>query len=503
VRNTNTGKTFTALRDAVDVASVGDRLTVRGVCHGGTVIDKDLTIEGIGTQASGTATLDGDGKTRVLLVAKGVRIRLQGLVIRDGLADVPRWKWRRRGRGRGPLCADGLTCGRMGGGIHSAGTLVLRDVVVQQNRAGYAGALMLEGRSRVIDNRAGMDGGGINNAGVLSLGGRTRIRGNSAIGGGGVHNNGTLTLNDRSAITGNRARLLGVGYGGGVYGGHDARSIIRLNDDSHISGNWSGSRGGGVNIDPENRGTLTLNDRSHISDNTAFGPGGGVASYGTVTLNGSSHISGNITHDEGGGVEGGVVTLTADSHISGNTAFGPGGGVHSSEVTLNGSSSIRDNTAHGLGGGVRVFYAIVTLNDHSSISGNSVVSDVLYAGSGGGVASLGDVFLHDSSSISANGAETRGGGLYTEGSVTLSDASSIHDNRAGHGGGVWMIPAYGYHPSLTMTGSSRITGNRADEKGGGLVYGSSGAVLSGVYCAPQTYANVYDNTPDDCYFESP
>ena len=36
---------------------------------------------------------------------------------------------------------------------------------------------------------------------------------------------------------------------------------------------------------------------------------------------------------------------------------------------------------------------------------------------------------------------------------------------------------------------------------GGGVYNASGGTLVGVNCAPHTYANVYGNTPDDCYIE--
>jgi hypothetical protein len=60
-----------------------------------------------------------------------------------------------------------------------------------------------------------------------------------------------------------------------------------------------------------------------------------------------------------------------------------------------------------------------------------------------------------------------------------------------------------------MTGASSIHSNAvawtvdgAAGLGGGL-YNTSGGTLTGVNCAQETGANVYGNTPDDCYVESP
>ena len=58
-----------------------------------------------------------------------------------------------------------------------------------------------------------------------------------------------------------------------------------------------------------------------------------------------------------------------------------------------------------------------------------------------------------------------------------------------------------------MNGNSHISANEAGPGGngvlgqGGGLYNASGGTLVGVNCAPHTYANVYGNTPDDCYVE--
>ena len=116
-----------------------------------------------------------------------------------------------------------------------------------------------------------------------------------------------------------------------------------------------------------------------------------------------------------------------------------------------------------------------TMNDTSSIRDNE--GDVSGDGGSGGVQNLGTFTMRDSSSISGNTA------LCSQSGVTV---------RGG---------------TFTMTGDSVITANVAqylagwcEWTGGAGIY-HQGGTLVGVSCAPQTYANVYGNTPDDCYIE--
>lgn len=111
-------------------------------------------------------------------------------------------------------------------------------------------------------------------------------------------------------------------------------------------------------------------------------------------------------------------------------------------------------------------------------------------GSGGGVFNGGEVTMSASSSIWRNRASLAGGLVNRGGVLTMNDRSSVSRNRAQSVGGV----ANDADGRLTMTGSSAISRNRANQSGG---LRSSG-VLIGVWCAPQTYANVFWNKPDDC-----
>jgi len=211
----------------------------------------------------------------------------------------------------------------------------------------------------------------------------------------------------------------------------------------------------------------------------------------------------------------GAVRLNGSTRVVG-TRSGPGISNAFGEVVMKDSSTI----AHNRGGGMVIGpYARVTLNDTSSIRDNSGVR------SGGGIYGTARITLNDASSIRDNVATRAGGGIYDAWSpnpeddyrsvITLNDSSSITGNRAeaadsccgpgcgkirSRAGGVWLSRS----GTLTMNGSSVISDNSATCGAGGLYSNANtrdAGTLVGVSCAPQSYANVYGNTPDDCYFE--
>ena len=117
VQNTDTGKTYAALQAAVDAASRGTG-SRSGGCHRWHGHRQGPRHRGRRDPDLGQAVLDGDTSTRVLLVEKGVQVRLRSLVIRDGNAPYPALDLR-----SGAAGVDGdMNCGRMGGGIHNWGT---------------------------------------------------------------------------------------------------------------------------------------------------------------------------------------------------------------------------------------------------------------------------------------------------------------------------------------------------------------------------------------------
>ena len=423
VRNDKTGQTYRRLQQAVDAAKPGARLVVRGTCHGKTVVDKGLLIEGVRSPQPGDPILDGDEEGVVLTVRSGVTVTITTLTVQGG---------------RGRLRTGGATTPWLRpAGIENQGRLSLRDVTVRRNiglgvlntgRLRLTGASVIgrNGVERMNEHVGVLNKGrlqlhgsatirqnnwGVKNRGTLVLNGASTIKSNTL----GVENSGSLTLNDRGGL---------FDFGWGI----ENSGSVTLNDDSWIIGHYRLASRGILGIDNLDAGVVTLNHRSRISDN-----GTAMSNAGTVILNDTSHISGN--HQ---GVDNtGTLTLNGSASIRAN---------HLAEVCYgSGLYCVRDPVG---GGGVRNSGTLV-LNDLSTISGNTVAA-----------------WHHGS----------YGGGVYL-----------VDDTRPGH-------------PSLTMTGSSSITGNAADDIGGGI-FVSADSLLVGVGCAPQTYANVYGNTPDDCYIE--
>jgi hypothetical protein len=276
--------------------------------------------------------------------------------------------------------------------------------------------------------------------------------------GGGIANRGKLTLVDVE-VRRSTAGQSGRGGGGGVYN----TGRLTLRGSTRISGNFAPD-GGGV----YNSGTLLMKGSAAISANGAES-GGGVYNEGTLTMSGSSGIRTNGGEDAGGVTNLGTLTMGGSSTISGNSGGlkGPGGGVYNgrnANLVMNGEGAIRGNTSVATGGGgVANEAGIVRMNDEATINDNT-------APSGGGLDTWG------------------------KGAVTMAESSAIRGNRAesGLGGGVSVRGG-----AFKMSGTSSISANTALQSGGGL-YRLRGT-LTGVRCGPHTYANVYDNSPNDCF----
>ena len=287
VRDTATGTSYSSLQSAVDAAAPWGKLSVHGECHGGTLIDRPLVIEGEEVGQGGRPTLDGDDRRRVVAIKQGVVVTIRGLTIERGRAF------------------------RIGGGILNRGTLVLRDVVVRRSRADGGGGgiynegtLRLRGASRISTNRNGYGSAGLYNSGIASLNDASSISHNDVYG---VLNVGRLTLNDRSSIDAN------VGYG-------------VQNGEPDVCGRDACGEG--------TSGSLTLNATSSISANRSFLEAYGVRNFnGVVTLNDASSISGHRNGAWSFGVylDSGTLTMTGSSVIRDNHrrqgSTGIGGGI--------------------------------------------------------------------------------------------------------------------------------------------------------------------------------
>ncbi|MEU6833547.1 CSLREA domain-containing protein [Nocardia beijingensis] len=201
-----------------------DQRKVQGRNPDATTGDLNLTaptmLRGAGRDRT---VLDADGIDRVLSVSAPVT--LTGLTVTGGVAAQHEI----------PFYDTG------GGGIANSSDLVLDDVVVQGNSAGY--------------------GGGIFNVPGSDLKTRnTVITGNSAGEAGGVRCDNTCTFTD-TTITGNRVVDPGVWYRPGGFAGRGGgvdvrgRGVVTF-DRATITGNTASDGGSGINVAPAYLDTL-------------------------------------------------------------------------------------------------------------------------------------------------------------------------------------------------------------------------------------------------------
>jgi hypothetical protein len=209
---------------------------------------------------------------------------------------------------------------RDGGGVYNAGTLTVSDSTLTSNFADYSG-------------------GAISNTGTLTVS-RTGIDNNSADAydggaeaGGGIYSEGTLTVTDSDLFVNS------AGFGGGIYnlGAMTATNCeFASNHAEWGSFGESGGDGGGI----YNGGTATVSN-STLDYNSALGRGGGIYNphdfslgiEGTLTVSNST-LSFNSTGDafstdrNGGGIYNGGTLTVISSTLSSNTAFSTGGGLY-------------------------------------------------------------------------------------------------------------------------------------------------------------------------------
>jgi hypothetical protein len=352
-----------------------------------------------------------------------------------------------------------------GGGIYNAGTLSLRDSTISSNSSNY------------------QDGGGIYNDGTLTII-SSSISGNKFVNnGGGIYNGGTLNVTN-SSISGNTS----FRYGGGIYNG----GTLNVTNSS-ISGNTSGESGGGIangqSYSPG--GTVTITGSS-ISGNNATFDGAGIDTLGGTLNVTNSSISGNTSSEgNGGGIAngsffsaGGTVTVT-NSTISDNSGLG-GGGIdndNSGTITITNSTISGNSAVSQQGGGINNERAALAITN-STISGNSAVSDI---GRGGGINNFLGTLTLDNSAVSGNSG-LGGGGIYNDSGGTMTITNSvISRNTAGHGGGIENTN------SMTIT-NSEVSSNTALVAGGGILNQDLGQ-LTITNCTIS--GNSATGTPDD------
>jgi hypothetical protein len=342
VRNVTQETTGDSLKRMVRRADDGDRLRVRGGCHGPVVIAEDIVIRGMGSAATVSAT----DREVVMAIMPGARVRLRNLTLEH----------RRGSRGRGLLnrgtasIAGSVIRGNVassGAGIlgSSASRTILRNSIVSRNVARLGGGGISSGGyvriiGSVISENVALDtdGGGIAVTGSLVMA-SSMVRDNRAYGGGGIWLFTSDLRMDRTKVIGNRAdrgggilheigdadisrskvaRNLSTGPGAGIVNIGDSHMLIRA---SRVARN-EGDTGAGI----WNNGILIVSS-SMIAENRSAGYGSGIWNdTGRVRLD-ESTITGNRADLDGGGIwNRGRLSLT-DATVTSNEAGRRGGGI--------------------------------------------------------------------------------------------------------------------------------------------------------------------------------
>lgn len=208
----------------------------------------------------------------------------------------------------------------------------------------------------------GDTGGGISNAGLLSLSDVT-LSGNMGAGGG-LFNLGAATLAN-CIVSGNQTFANRIGAGILNEGG---MTIVNSVISKNIS--YDSAGGGGI----ANEGVLTL-EGSVVSGNTSDATGGGIFNdEGKLTVLDSTISCNSATGLDGGGGIGsheGLV-FVYDSTIYGNSTIQPGGGIDSEQARLYVvNSTISANSSGKSGGGIYASGEGLTLLINSIVAGNN------------------------------------------------------------------------------------------------------------------------------------
>jgi hypothetical protein len=280
---------------------------------------------------SGQLTVTGQDLVRPLNLNSAAVVNITGLTITHGFC--------------------GNACGGTGGGINNAGTLTLTDVVVSQNHADRSGG---------TDNFA--EGGGI-----VNLGGATlhlvlsTVTGNSVTASGGSSQNNST--------------------GAGIQSGNTA--VLTL-DRSTVSSNSASATGTATGTTSASGGGIVINGPLTISRSTIEG--------NTVSASGSSVA--NTT--QGGGISAfnaPAVTISLDrTTITGNSVTAGGTGASASRGGVNAAGSTFSITSSTISGNSAPLYANLAVGSTMKTIKNTIVSNPLGGGvncNGTGTASLG------------------------------------------------------------------------------------------------------------------
>ncbi|PTU73568.1 Ig-like domain-containing protein [Pseudomonas mangrovi] len=333
------------------------------------VIDKNVTIDGdLNNDNVADVTLDGQYRTQIINVAAGTTATLDGLVITRGMLA-----------GNGGNGGDDALVSK-GGGIYNAGTLTLRNVTVTANAASGGG-----GGGGVTPQYAGGGGGGGGaiTGGTGGKGGDTlNATGSNGSAGQGGAGGGFFNMGGRGgSSTGGAGGSAYPGYSTGSAGGTAVSGGLSIGGGGGGDGyNDIGGAGGGAvgGIYNDTGATLRIIGNSVISNNVGAGGGGGGGGAG----GGYNHTGGAGGVGVGAIWNKGSILITAANFaaLAGNVG---GSGVGGTSAGTAGVSPASVANVYGDGGTINSNYVpdetpptatVVVANTNLNSGGTSLVT---------------------------------------------------------------------------------------------------------------------------------
>jgi uncharacterized repeat protein (TIGR01451 family) len=488
--------------------------------NGLPAITSDITIEGRGAEITRT----GGPSFRLFVIVQPGRLTLNNVTISGGMADA--FTPSDGVNGGGILNSGGVltltnssvignqaTCA--GGGILSYAPLAIRGSVLRSNvstscsggaiETFYASSLIID-TTTIQSNRAPTGSGG----GLMIHGTTTAAITNSAIDsntakieGGGLlaHNaDANVTMSD-TRVTNN---IVTAGHGGGISNGRLDAAGNKIVDGGTmtltnvtVSGNQAlGGAGGGILVTSNGSccpATFTMTG-GLIEGNVATGPlavggGGGLALFETragadAQVNGVVVRNNRAPNANGGGIfTRGHLTMTG-GELRGNQAGSSGGGLDNGvSGSLSGGAvnvtnvAIESNTAGSYGGGIFNASTMTGTNTNTVIvSGGTLRSNSAVFGGGAIFNRVNAVVtIKDGARVTGNHADNIGGGINNEGEL-LVFGSTLSENSATEGGAIHSTgPTFIYFSTISANTASRGAGIRVS----GDRLNISGSTLSG------------------------
>jgi hypothetical protein len=277
--------------------------------------------------------------------------------------------------------------------------------------------------------------------------------------GGGINNAGTLTVTN-STISGN-APSGDFGGGGGIQ--NDGGTVTITN--STLTGNFidAVASGGGVAVNNVN-GTLTIINSTvtNNSNNTLFASSGAVrTSGGTLTVTGTT-FSGNTTQSSNASISArDSTTNVTNSTFDSNIGDQGGGGIGASGGSIRITNSAFTNNS-GLGAPAMFFSETTVVLDNVAASNNTASTVVGVMGQSGG-----SLYILNSS---FTGNRALGGvtGVLGIGTASPQAVVIVNTTMAGNSATEGGAITYSFSSPPLYLINSTITGNTATTAGGGI-----------------------------------